>query len=86
MLTRLLIPASLTFLTACAEPRTETRMVVPEVSMDLRTPVPISDRRAATLRDLSILATEHLGAAQAANAQIVAIDEILTCAESDSCG
>ena len=54
--------------------------------MDLRTPVPISDRHAETLRDLSILATEHLGAAQAANAKIVAIDEILTCAESDSCG
>lgn len=55
---------------------------MPEVSADLRTPVPISDRRAETLRDLSILATEHLVAAQAANDQIKSIDEILTCAEA----
>lgn len=55
---------------------------MPEVSTDLRTPVPISDRRAETLRDLSILATEHLAAAQAANAKITAIDAILTCAEA----
>lgn len=55
---------------------------MPEVSTDLRTPVPISDRRAETLRDLSILATEHLVAAQTANAKITAIDAILTCAEA----
>lgn len=61
-------------------------MTVPQVSEDLRTPVPISDRRAETLRDLSILATEHLVAAQSANAQIVAIDAILTCAEAQAAG
>jgi len=81
MLTRLLILASLTFSTACA-PRVETRLIVPQVSEDLRQPVPISDRQARTLRDLTVLATEHLVAAQQANAQIVAIDKILTCAEA----
>jgi len=55
---------------------------VPTVSADLRAPVPISDRRAETLRDLSILATEHLVAAQSANAKITAIDAILSCAEA----
>ncbi len=55
---------------------------MPKVSTDLRTPVPISDRRAETLRDLSILATEHLVAAQSANAKIKSIDTILTCAEA----
>jgi|GEM_PF-4971562 hypothetical protein len=59
-------------------------MVVPEVSASLRSPVPISDRRAETVRDLAILATEHLVAAQQANAQIEAIDEILTCAEAQA--
>ncbi len=86
MLTRLLILGSLISLTACGETRVETRMIVPQVSADLRTPVPISDRRAETLRDLSILATEHLVAAQSANAQIVATDAILTCAEAQAAG
>ncbi|WP_375553411.1 hypothetical protein [Roseovarius mucosus] len=38
------------------------------------------------MRDLSILATEHLVAAQSANAQIVATDAILTCAEAQAAG
>lgn len=59
-------------------------MIVPEVSEDLRRPVPISERRAVTLRDLSLLATEHLNSAQTANAQIAAIDAILTCAEAQA--
>jgi hypothetical protein len=48
--------------------------------------VPISDRRAETLRDLSILATEHLVAAQTANDKIKSIDAILTCAEARAAG
>lgn len=78
-----LILASLSFLTACAG-QVETRLVVPEVSDDLRSPVPISDRRAETVRVLAIVATEHLVAAQEANAKITAIDEILTCAEAQA--
>jgi len=86
MRTLLLILGSLSFLTACGDPQIETRLIVPKVSADLRTPVPISDRRAATLRDLSLLATEHLVAAQSANAKIVATDAILTCAEAQAAG
>lgn len=60
----------------------ETQVIVPNVPADLRAPCPISDRRAETLRDLAILATEHLGAAQCANGRIEAMDEILTDAEA----
>jgi hypothetical protein len=64
----------------------ETRVIVPQVSADLRQPVPISDRRAETLRDLSLLATEHLVSAQAANDKITTIDTILRCAEARAAG
>ncbi len=63
-----------------------TEIAVPEVPKHLRAPVPISDRRAETLRDLSILATEHLVAAQTANDKIKSIDAILTCAEARAAG
>lgn len=81
-----LILALLTTLSACVKPIPDSRILVPEVSEDLRTPVPISDRRADTLRDLSLLATEHLNSAKAANAKIVTIDQILTCAEARATG
>lgn len=77
----LLILGSLTFLTACGE-KVETRTLVLEIPQQLLTPVPISERRATTLRELSLLATEHLVAAQRANSQLEAIAEIQTCAKA----
>lgn len=59
---------------------------MPVVPTELREPVPISDRQARTLRDLAVLATEHLDAAQRANSKIEAIDEILTAAEAKASG
>lgn len=72
MRTFLLTLASLSFLSACAS-QTETVLVRPEIPADLLTPCPISERQAITLRDLSILATEHLASAQCANAKIEAL-------------
>jgi len=55
---------------------------VTQVPNELREPCEISDRQAVTLRDLALLATEHLGSAQCANGRILAIDEILTKAKA----
>lgn len=55
---------------------------MPVVPTELRAPCPISERRAETLRDLAVLATEHLDSAQCANGKIESIDEILTRAEA----
>lgn len=70
------------FLTACSEPTPDTVFVVPAVSVELRTPCPISQRQARTNRDLAILATEHRSTAGCANEKIEAIDLILTDAEA----
>jgi hypothetical protein len=40
-------------------------------------PVPISDRKVETYRDLAVLATEHLNSAQLANAKIEAIGKLV---------
>ena len=72
MVTRLLIPASLSFCAACA-PEPETVFLRPDIPPELLEPEPISDREAPTVRELAILATEHLTSAQNANAKIEAI-------------
>jgi len=69
------------FLTACVEAVTETVFVVPEVSVENRTPCPISQRPVRTNRDLAVLATEFLNTARCANEKIEAVDKILTDAE-----
>jgi len=45
----------------------------PDIPPELLEPEPISDREARTVRELAILATEHLTSAQNANAKIEAI-------------
>lgn len=65
------------FLVAACDPKIEYVPVRPEVPADLLRPVPISERRAETYRDLAILATEHLNSAQTANAKIEAIGQII---------
>jgi hypothetical protein len=82
MLTRLLILGSLSILTACAEPTVETRIVVPTISADLRTPVPVPARRVTTLRASTALNGELIDALTTANARITTIDTILTQAEA----
>lgn len=72
---RLLILASLTFLTACAE--TELVAIPLDIPGETLTPCPISDRRAETVNELAILATEHLRSAECANGKIVAVAEIV---------
>lgn len=51
--------------------------VRPHVPAELLKPVSISDRKVTTTRELATLATEHLIAAQTANAQIAAVAEIV---------
>ncbi len=64
------------FLAAC-QPAIEYVPVRPDVPADLLRPVPISERKAETYRDLAILATEHLNSAETANAKIVALAQIV---------
>lgn len=65
------------FLVAACEPKIEYVPVRPEVPADLLRPVPISDRKAETYRDLALLATEHLNSAKLANAKIGALAKIV---------
>lgn len=65
-------------LMGCTDPQTEYVYITPDVPATLRSPCPVSDRKAETYRDLAVLATEHLNTAQCANGRIVAIDTILT--------
>ena len=72
MVTRLLIPAFALSLSACA-PEPETVFLRPDIPPELLEPEPISDREARTVRELAILATEHLTSTQNAKAKIEAI-------------
>lgn len=69
---------TLAFVTLCAGCATETRIIVPDVPEELRTPVPVPDRDPTNVRELALLAAEAITAVQAANSKIAAIDEILT--------
>lgn len=64
--------------------KTEYRNVTPDVPAELRTPVPVPERKAETLADVGVILTDHVEALGEANGKIVAIDNILTCAESDA--
>lgn len=71
---RLSILVSQIFLAAC-NPVGETVYLRQQIDPSLLEPCPISERRAETVRDLAILATEHLTSAQCANGKIAAIAE-----------
>lgn len=64
-------------LMGCFGTRTEYVEVKPEVPADLLRPVPLSDRKVKTYRDLAIRATEDRTSARQANAKITALGEIL---------
>lgn len=57
-------------------------IVSPRIPPELVEPVPISDRQARTLRDLSVLATEHLESALEANGRLAAVGQIVAEAEA----
>ncbi|MEM6738930.1 MAG: hypothetical protein AAF646_02370 [Pseudomonadota bacterium] len=78
MQTPLLTLAFVTLFAGCA---TETRIIVPDVPEELRTPVPVPDRDPTNVRELTLLAAEAISSTQAANGKITAIDEILDDAE-----
>ncbi|WP_226782222.1 Rz1-like lysis system protein LysC [Oceaniglobus trochenteri] len=64
------------FFAAC-DKQIEYIEVSPDVPAELLTPCEISDRVAATYRDLAVLATEHLRSAECANGKIEAVGEIV---------
>ena len=72
-------------LIASCGPETEYRYVTPDVPAELRTPVPVPKRKAETLADVGVILTDHVEALGKANGKIGAIDEILTCAETQDC-
>ena len=73
---RILTLPLLIFCAGCNAP-IEYVPVAPVVPEQLLAPCPISERIAATWRDLAILATEHLRAAECGNADKEALREIL---------
>ena len=67
----------LPILLAACNSQIEYVEVRPVVPAELLEPVPISDMRPVTYRDLAKLATLHLESAQKANAKIAALAEIV---------
>lgn len=75
--------STLAFLVSCAETQIEYVSSVPEVPVDLRTPVSKPDRTVTTLADVGLVLTDYDQALDQANGQITAIDCILTVAEAE---
>lgn len=63
-------------LTACV-PATEYVYVKPEIPDETLTPCPISERKVKTVKELAVLATEHLRSAECANGKIETIATVL---------
>lgn len=74
---RLFLLISLIFLMGCDPVKTEYVFVEPEFDNETLTPCAISNRRATTLRELGLLATEHLESALCANSKIETVAEVL---------
>lgn len=72
---------STVFLAACAA-TPEYVPVLPDVPAELRRPVEVRPRPVSGLRDVGLVLADHVEALDAANGRIVAIDCILTAAES----
>ncbi len=81
---RFLMISALCLIASCG-PENEIEYVTPDVPAELRTPVPVPKRKAETLADVGVILTDHVQALGKANGKIVAIDEILTCAETQGC-
>lgn len=73
------------FLTAsCGETRVETRLVVPHVPSDLRSPCIPPEREYETVADAALIFTDHVEALDCANGKIEATNTILTKAEKEA--
>lgn len=71
------------FLISCSDkPQIETRVVVPVVDRELRTPFISPDRVRVGLADAALIVADLIGDRDCANAKIMATDAILTDAES----
>ena len=57
--------------------KTEYVYIQPEIPPETLTPCEISDREVKTVKQLAVLATEHLRAAECANGKIAAIADIV---------
>lgn len=68
-------------LSAC-DPTIEYVPVIPDVPRELREPVKVPVRDAATLRDVALILTDHAEALETANGKITTIDCILSMAEA----
>lgn len=66
---------------SCAETRIETRLVVPHVPPDLRSPCLPPEREYETVADAALIFTDHVEALDCANGKIEATNRILTEAE-----
>lgn len=73
-----LILVSLISLTACGKPSVEYVYVQPEIPIETLTPCLISDRQVQTVKELAVLATEHLRSAECANGKIEVIAGIVS--------
>lgn len=71
-------------LIGCLKPETiiETHLVVPNVPTDLRTPCISEERPRITVTDAALIVGDLVQDRDCANSKIIAIDEILTDAES----
>ena len=81
MMNRSLLLCAL-FLTGCSTPQA-VEYVVPVVDKDLRTPCEVALREYESIADVGLIITDHVEALDCSNGKIVAIDEILTDAESE---
>ncbi|PWE32796.1 hypothetical protein DDZ14_08605 [Maritimibacter sp. 55A14] len=64
------------FLTACAT-TPQIEYVRPDIPAETLTPCPISERKVETVKELAVLATEHLRAAECAKGKIETLAEVL---------
>jgi hypothetical protein len=69
-------------LIGCTEARIETRVLVPDVPRDLRTPCLSATRTYQGVADAALIVTDLIGDRDCANSKITATDIILTDAEN----
>lgn len=74
---RLILIFPIFLMAGTCSPDVEYVDAVREVPAELLTPVPITDRKAETWRDLAALAVEHRNSAEAANEKIASLAVIL---------
>lgn len=74
--------SALCLIASCGPARVEYRNVVPDLPVELRTPVAVPERRAETLGDVGVILSDHVQALDAANGKIVAVDCIWRAAEA----